>query len=67
MSKKDRYTDRQKYYRLVEQGLAKNDYTNSFLNHFGFCAPELEERDSYNRKKYYRSTIALRGGTIDAE
>lgn len=67
MSKKDRYSDRQKYYRLVEQGLAKNDYSNSFLNHFGFLAPELEESDSYNRNKYYKGTISLRGGTMDAE
>jgi hypothetical protein len=40
------------YYLQVEEGKAKNDYTNSFLNHFGFCDYHKSASVSRDERKY---------------
>jgi hypothetical protein len=56
-----------KYYNEIYDGKRKNDYTNSFLNHFGFPAPEMESSDGRDRRKYMKMPISLRRGGSDYE
>lgn len=48
--KKDRR--KRDYYLQVEEGKAKNDYTNAFLNHFGFCDYPKSASVSADERKY---------------
>jgi hypothetical protein len=43
---------KRKYYLAVEEGRAKNDYTNAFLNHFGFCDYPQSENLARDMRKY---------------
>jgi hypothetical protein len=47
----DRNTKRMKYF-AIEQGRLKNDYTNAFLNHFGFCDYNLSIDEARDIRKY---------------
>ncbi len=51
--KKDRR--RRDYYQQVEDGKAKNDYTNAFLNHFGFCDWQRSASVSSDERKYRKT------------
>jgi len=39
----------------VEEGKAKNDYTNAFLNHFGFCDYPRSASVSADERKYRKT------------
>jgi len=55
---KDRNAKRMKYL-AIEEGRMKNDYTNAFLNHFGFCdynLPVNEARDIVKYNTYENGT-----------
>jgi hypothetical protein len=56
-----------KHYNEIYEGKKKNDYTNSFLNHFGFPAPEMENSDGRDRRKYMKMPISLRRNFQDSE
>jgi hypothetical protein len=40
-------------YRCIEAGFLPNDFTNPFLNHFGFLLYEKKPKD-YDLKKYHQ-------------
>jgi hypothetical protein len=44
--------DRRKKYLAMELKQIPNDYTNSFLNHFGFCDYPRSENESAALLKY---------------
>lgn len=46
---------RREYYLAVEEGRAKNDYTNAFLNHFGFCDYHRSENYTEQERKYRKT------------
>jgi len=46
-----RNTKRMKYF-AIEEGRLKNDYTNAFLNHFGFCDYNLSIDEARDIRKY---------------
>ena len=41
-------------YRCIEAGFLPNDYTNAFLNHFGFIIYD-KKPVNYDLKKYHRT------------
>jgi hypothetical protein len=41
-------------YRCIEAGYLPNDFTNAFLNHFGFIIYDKKPKD-YDLKKYHRT------------
>jgi len=44
--------DKRKRYLAMEEKRIPNDYTNSFLNHFGFCDYPRSENESAVVRKY---------------
>jgi hypothetical protein len=49
------YEDRERRkYRCIEAGFLPNDYTNAFLNHFGFIIYD-KKPVNYDLKKYHRT------------
>jgi hypothetical protein len=57
---------RRKYYLAVEEGRAKNDYTNAFLNHFGFCDYPKQESVTRDERKYRKEGgITLAGNSSE--
>lgn len=39
-------------YFAIEEGRLKNDYTNAFLNHFGFCDYNVSIDEARDIRKY---------------
>lgn len=53
------------YYLQVEEGKAKNDYTNAFLNHFGFCDYHKSGSVSADERKYRKAgSIKMAGDNV---
>ena len=57
---------RRDYYLAVEEGKAKNDYTNAFLNHFGFCDWPKSENFREQELKYRKTgSIKMAGNNVE--
>lgn len=57
---------RRDYYQQVEEGKAKNDYTNAFLNHFGFCDYPKSENFREQELKYRRTgSVKMAGNNVE--
>ena len=57
--------DRRKKYLEIEEKKAPNDYTNAFLNHFGFCDYPKQESVTRDERKYRKEGgITLAGNNV---